>query len=95
MKAKALDLEKKMATLARSFPCMAKAPGAKLWDSNAFDHWAYDAPISRCELVTVRFLLAVWDRDFNWKCSRFDLMDAMSIWDEQHRAAFLAWARDP
>lgn len=95
MTAELLELKQNMAALARSFPCIAKYPAAKLWDSNALDKWAFDTPISHGELVTVRFLLAIWDPDFFWRCGRFDFMDAFGVWDEQHRAAFLAWANDP
>jgi len=30
-----------------------------------------------------------------WACGLFDLIDAMSTWDDAHRKAFVAWARDP
>lgn len=95
MTAVLLDLELKMAALARSFPCIAKAPAVKLWDANGLDQWASEVPIFHGELVTVRFLLAVWDPDFYWRCARFDLMETLRAWDEAHRAAFLAWASDP
>ena len=28
-------------------------------------------------------------------CGPFDVVDALSTWDAAHRAAFLAWAKDP
>jgi hypothetical protein len=48
-----------MAEFAWTFPSVAKAPGARLWDANTFDRWAAETPISEGELVTARFLLAV------------------------------------
>jgi hypothetical protein len=95
MTAELLSEEQKMAELAKSFPCMAKPIGSRLWDANAIDRWAHNSPLSHGELVTVRFLLAVWDRDFDWECGRFDLMDALRVWDTRHYAAFLTWVRDP
>jgi hypothetical protein len=30
-----------------------------------------------------------------WRCGPFDAVDAMSTWDTTHRAAFVAWCREP
>ena len=95
MTAELLTAEAKMSTFARSFPSAANAPGVRLWDANALERWAAETPLSHGELVTVRFLLAVWDPAHAWRCGSFDLMEAMRVWDPSHRAAFLAWAEDP
>jgi hypothetical protein len=95
MTAEHLRIEEKMAALARTFPGVAKASGVKLWDANLFDRWAAETPVSPGELATARFLLAVWDPGHPWRCGRFDLMEALKLWDDRHRAAFLAWAGDP
>jgi hypothetical protein len=95
MTADFLDIDQKMTTFAKSFPSMAKASGVALWDAHTLDGWAAETPLSHGELVTARFLLAVWDPAREWRCGRFDLMEALRVWDEQHRAAFLAWAEDP
>lgn len=42
-----------------------------------------------------RFLLAVWSKGAEWDNTPFDVFAAMTVWDEPHRAAFLAWAADP
>ena len=89
------DQETKMASFARTFPCLAKAAGVKPWDANALDQWAAETPVSHGELVTAQFLLAVWDAASAWRCGRFDLMEALRAWDDQHRAAFLTWVGDP
>lgn len=85
----------KMAVFARTFPSMAMAAGVKPWDANVLDQWAADTPVSRGQFITAQFLLTVWDPANAWRCGRFDLMDAMRVWDGQHRSAFLAWANDP
>ena len=95
MTAESLDLEARMAALARTFPSTAKADGVRLWDANTFDRWVAESPVSHGELLTAQFLLAVWDPAQDWRCGRFDLMDALRIWDDRHRAAFLAWVADP
>lgn len=95
MTAELLDLEAKMAAFARTFPCTAKAEGVKLWDANTFDRWAVESPTSHGELLTAQFLLAVWDSANTWRCGQFEFMQAMRVWDERHRAAFMAWATEP
>lgn len=37
-----------------------------------------------------RFNLDTW-----WKCGPFDVVEAMSTWDDYHRAAFIAWVNKP
>lgn len=95
MPAHSLDLEAKMAAFARTFLSTAHAPGVFLWDANTLDRWAAETPVSHGELLTAQFLLAVWDAATPWRCGRFELMEAMRVWDDRHRAAFLAWAKAP
>jgi hypothetical protein len=95
MTAEHLDLEARMTALAQTFPSMAKASGVRLWDAHTLDRWASETPISPGEVTTARFLLAVWDPHHVWTCGRFDAMEALRLWDEKHRTAFLAWASDP
>lgn len=85
-----------MAELARTFPSVRFVYAATTaWDADAVDRWAVDVPLSHGELLTAQFLLAVWDAAAEWRCGRFDLMAALRVWDEQNRAAFLAWAACP
>lgn len=43
-----------------------------------------------------RFIITLWSgpqyQDGRW---RFDVTHAMQCWDQDHRAAFLAWAKNP
>lgn len=89
------SLTGRMTAFARTFPCLRQAPGTELWDAPEFDRWAADTPLSHGEVETARFVLAVWDPAGTWRCGRFDLMEALRVWDETHRQAFLAWAGDP
>ena len=95
MIAEPADLDAKMAAFARTFPSMAMATDVNFWDANALDRWVTETPLSHGELVTARFLLAVWDDANAWRCGRFELMEDLRVWDDRHRAAFLAWANDP
>ena len=90
-----LEIEAKMAALARTFPSVADAPGVPLWDANNFDRWAAETPVSHGELLAAQFLLAVWDPEHPWRCGPFNLMESLRVWDEVHTAAFLGWVRDP
>ena len=52
--------------------------------------WHHDVPCwSSGEQHAARFVRHVIDRE------PFDLGHAMNVWDDAHRAVFLAWARDP
>ena len=42
-----------------------------------------------------RFVLGVWNSSAVFACGQFDLHKAMATWDDGHRKAFLAWAKDP
>jgi hypothetical protein len=95
MTAEHLATEAKMSAFAQTFPSMEKVPGVKLWDANTIDRWAKSPTASHGGLVTARFLLAVWDPEHAWSCGRFELMEALRVWDERHRAAFLNWASNP
>ena len=81
--------------LARTFPSLGKnAPGIDPWIPHELNRWAV-GPASSGERHAARFVLAVWDNAADWECGRFDIVEALTVWDEPHRAAFLAWAGDP
>jgi hypothetical protein len=90
-----LELEAKMSKFASSFHSLRKAPGVALWDADTLDKWVTETPISDGERVTARFVLAVWDPNHDWRCGKFDLMEALRIWDEDHHRAFLTWVQEP
>jgi hypothetical protein len=87
-------LRARMTKFAQTFPSMRYALGVKPWDALELDTWG-NGPCSHGERVTAQFLLNVWDPSTEWKCGRFDLMEALRIWDEAHHKAFLQWATDP
>jgi hypothetical protein len=64
------------------------------WDADRLDEWAASPIPSHGERVTAQFLLAVWNPDHPWICGKFELMDAIRVWDDAHRTAFLNWASD-
>lgn len=90
-----VNTKQRMERLVEAFPAAAKAAGGAPWDAEALDQWAAETPCSHGELVTARFLLAVWDPARSWGCGQFDVMEALRVWDDRHHAAFLAWAVAP
>jgi hypothetical protein len=88
-------MERRIKRLAESFPCLRNAPGISSWHAERLDKWAASGKASHGEACTAKFILAVWDSDFDWQCGKFDLIDAFRVWDEYHRDAFREWVRDP
>jgi hypothetical protein len=46
----------------------------------------------------IEFCLSVWNQDTDWTdfgFRPFNVAYAIGIWDDRHRAAFMAWAEDP
>lgn len=79
--------------MAMRFPSLQDVPAAMRWNALKLDQWALTA--SHGERCAVQFLLRVWDQHGLWKCGEFNVFEAMAIWDQEHREAFLAWALNP
>jgi len=83
--------------LARSFPtlegCTPIDPGD--WDIGRFIAKA-DASLSSGGIHAALFVASVWHWDWPKSHGReFRIAEAMCVWDEQHRRAFLQWCEDP
>lgn len=100
----------RMADLARSFPELARRAPIEPFEPDTLDRWACSGAPGHAGSCAARFVLSVWtgdtgaldihrkratDRVWPWKCRRFELHEALACWDDEHRAAFLAWARNP
>ena len=81
--------------LHRDESAVAASPSFPALEHEVLDRWAAETAISSGELATARFLLAVWDPGHSWRCGRFDLMEALRLWNSPDRNAFLSWALDP
>lgn len=88
------EARQKMTELAQSFPCLRRAWGVSPFEPEELNRWAASG-VSHGERVTASFILAVWDSATDWEAGRFDLMEALRIWDESHHKAFLKWAAEP
>jgi hypothetical protein len=85
----------KMESLALSFPSLRSAVGVRPWSADELDAWARSDVSGHGALCAARFMLAVWNPDGAWSCGRFDLMEALAVWDVDHRLAFLSWVGRP
>lgn len=88
-----LDLVRSFHALERS-DCESKQyPGE--FDPVRFAKWAKAYTPGSGARHAARFVLAVWSNRSSWGLGRFDVMEALGCWDNAHRAAFMAWAKDP
>ena len=100
--------EIRMFNLARSFPSLRrKLEPSEGFD--ALGLWRAAQPWSHGERCAAAFVLSVWNPKGEWTLPEghedretdspaplpFDFHDAYGVWDDEHRQAFLAWARDP
>lgn len=87
----------RMLDLMESFPTLhqARALLEGVWDPSRLDRWACGPEASSGALWAARFVLSVWNPKAVWECGRFDVHQAYHVWDDQHVAAFAAWARAP
>lgn len=97
----------KMLALVMTFPTLVQAMAAGAlgfpppvkwneqgWSARELERWAVQdaSPYGR---HAAAFVLGVWDANRRWACGPFLAHRAMIGWDDKHRAAFLAWARNP
>lgn len=91
-----IDTRRAMTVLAQSFPTLRLVDGVEPWDADRFLAWL-------CGPV-----LGVWNSRTDWsevarelglegadKLSRFDLFEAMNVWDEEHSLACRRWIEAP
>ena len=78
--------------LGLSFPSLRGRPGIQPWAPELLAHWAAGPSPSLGAHHAARFLLALWGYP---QTSPFDVHDAMTVWDAEHRRAFLDWAIAP
>ena len=100
--------KRRIAALAASFPSLVDKPGTRPWDALELLRWLCEGGGSSGGKKTARFVLGVWDPNNDWvevardneianpeQASRFELFEAMRVWDAPHVAAFVAWVQAP
>lgn len=98
-----------MTRLAKSFPSLRHAPGVEPWNVDKFLPWATSGVLSHGEVLAAKFVLSVWNPGTDWedvaregglldegqRFRRFDLFEAMNVWDSAHVRAALTWLESP
>ncbi len=98
-----------MTRLAKLFPSLNQAPGVEPWDVDELLRWAASGVLSHGEVLAAKFVLSVWNPGTDWEeiaredglledgqwFRRFDLFEAMNVWDQEHRSAALTWIELP
>ena len=104
-----IDTRRAMTALAKSFPKLREVDGVEPWDVDRFLAWLCGPAPSHGMLIAGRFVLGVWNSTTDWrevarelgldegadKLTRFDLFEAMNVWDEEHAAACRRWMEWP
>ncbi len=91
-----IERDHKMLALVNSFPCLRlKNCPLALWDGRRFQAWAKEKLLSSGERHAARFVLFVWNPRTRWSIGKFKLEDALGIWDDGNRRAFVEWVRRP
>jgi len=81
--------------LAQSFPGLWNAPGVSPWDTVALDEWAASGGPSHGERCAAQPLLVVWNPDEPWRSGKFNLTEALRVFDAQHHRSLIKWALKP
>jgi hypothetical protein len=105
-----IDTRAAMTVLARSFPVLARdAEGIAPWDVDRFLAWLCGPAPSSGAIHAGRFVLSVWNPRTDWRevarqsgidgagdrLQRFDLFEAVGVWDDEHRLACMTWIDGP
>lgn len=83
----------KLVALTESFPTLRGL--LEVWDPDRLDTLACGPEPGSGAFRAAQFVLGVWNHRADFKCGKFDFHVAWAIWDDDHQAAFLAWAQDP
>lgn len=83
-----------IAKLAASFPKDTRRLGPL--ERSTLGHWAGSSPaVTSGSLAAARFVPIFFNPSTAVEYGSFDLHEALSVWDADHRVAFLAWATAP
>jgi hypothetical protein len=79
------------AYLALGFPSLRRAPGIEPWDAEALDRWAARPDRDPAARAAAQLVLGLVDSGRDWTCGRFDLREALAVWDCDHGCPFLSF----
>jgi|SRR5579884_1080458 len=88
-------IREKTSAFAETFPGLSNAPGIRPWDASALDDWAASGEPGHGALCAAQFVLSVWNPKISWSSGKFDIHEALAVWDKSHCEAFLVWVAKP
>jgi hypothetical protein len=83
-----------MTMLAESFPSLRQAMNGRPFDPDWMEHFAEGAMEGNSHWAAM-FVLDVWYSDRSVRAPRFNLIQAMRVWDDDHRNALDEWLMSP
>jgi hypothetical protein len=95
------DTKQAMTILALMFPTLRDADGIRPWDPEKLISWLNGPAPGSGARSAGRFVLGVWNSSTDWTehglapPGRFDLFEALAVWDDTHREALQAWVSAP
>lgn len=85
-----------MTALCSTLPSLRGQPGTEPFDAERLYAWLTTSGARTSgNAAAVAFVLAVFNESAWRERFPFFVGDALSVWDLEHRRAFLAWAADP
>jgi hypothetical protein len=89
-----LTMRERMTALALAFPELERRARAAVepFDAKLLKRWTRSGAPGHGGMCAALFVLSVWNPYENKK---FDLHEALGVWDNEHRRAFVAWCMDP
>jgi DNA primase len=90
----ASDTVEMICRLINDFPCFKHLGiNPENWDAGKFEKQSLK--FSSKEISAAQFVLGVWNPAADWKCGRFDLIEAAYRFDDDHRHVIIRWLEGP
>jgi hypothetical protein len=83
-----------MTILAESFPSLREAMNGRPFDPQWMEAHVEESADAGSR-ASAKFVLDVWNAHQPTRQARFDLIEAMRVWDNDHRNAFDEWVNGP
>ena len=90
-----ISRSQRLSALARSFPSLREADGVAPFEPRVLEKWACASATNDYARHAACLVLHLYNARTPWKIGRFDVLQAMRAWDDDHRLAFLAWVKEP
>ena len=94
------EMAERITKLAESFPTLRGVKGVRPWDPILLERQLGSPARTHASGQAILFVLSVWNTGFTSGTvdlfeKPFDMHSALMAWDDNHLAAFQAWASNP